>query len=397
MSVRSGLVDFFLAGVDAVAPGPLVDAWLSAHPIETATVIAAGKAAAGMAEAALQRIDVPACLVVALRPVELPAPARVVVGGHPVPDDGSFSAGRAAAALAGGLGADDRLLVLLSGGASALLEAPLPGVSNDDVVAATEMLLRSGAPIEDVNAIRASISALKAGGLADLAAPAAVTTLAISDVPGSEPATIGSGPTVAGRVVAAMSVIERLGLESVLPPSVIAAARRTRHGAVSGEFQVLADGRTAARAAAVAAVEAGRSARVADAPLRGEAAATAVDIVRSARRGVTVHWGETTVQADRFGEGGRNLEAALAAAVALDGRGGVTFLAAGTDGIDGSSQAAGAVVDGQTAAAMRTSGADPAGILASHDSGVAHRAAGTAIVTGDTGTNVGDIWIVARE
>ena len=400
MTTRADLIRYFLAGVEAVGPERLVSSWLTAHPVAASHVVAIGKAAGGMAVGASRLVDAEEWLVVAPHDVPVPTGARLVIAGHPTPNEESFAAGRLLVELADSMGEEDHLLVLLSGGASSLAEAPTEGISLVDVVRATEILLASGASIEAVNAVRGAMSRLKGGGLAALAHPAEVTTLAISDVVGSDPGAIGSGPTVAGRSKRALDVLANL--REVLPRSVVQAVLADH--AVSptpGEYHVLADGGTAAEAAAAAARRDGSPARVVTTGLTGEAALVAPRVVEDLTRrggdGIFVYAGETTVTLDGRGRGGRNQEAALAAALALDGQDGMTFLAAGTDGIDGPTENAGAVVDGTSAAVMRAAGVDPMEALENHDSACAHESAGTAVITGPTGTNVGDLWLVHRE
>lgn len=357
-------------------------------------VLAVGKAAEGMARGAVASIE---------RPVRgaVVAPGTVHigflegwVGGHPYPTDGSVRAGDRLMALARTAGPGTSVVVLLSGGASAMCEVPIPGISLGDVDDLTRRLLRSGAPIEDVNRVRCALSAFKGGGLGGaLGGAGEVVVLAISDVVGSDPSVIGSGPTVP-RPRDAEGVVEVARRHGVTVPRRVRAAMADRPEVPSRWYpvEVIADGSTLAAAVLDRAGE--RSRRGFD--LVGSASATAAAVVAAAEPGLTVHVGETTVAVTGERPGGRNQEAALAAARALPVSAANVFLAMGSDGIDGTTDAAGAVVDDGTWALAEERGLDPAGGLAGHD---AHRVLGgvdALIRTGPTGTNVADLWLVWR-
>ncbi len=327
-------------------------------------VLAIGKAAAGMARGAVRELGIPTQGIVVC-PVELDLPGfDVFVGNHPIPGAESFEAGRHLMDAASAAGPDDLVLVLLSGGASAMAEVPVPGVSQQQVSDVTSSLLTSGRPIAEVNERRSALSVLKRGGLTSAARPARVMTLAISDVVDAGPETIGSGPTTGCDV-----------------------------------FEVLADGATASRAAATACREAGLRPEMLTAPITGEASRVGRRLGRSAGElaGHTalVGFGETTVRVRGTGRGGRNQELALAAAPELEGTSALLG-SIGTDGIDGPTDNAGAIVDGTTAERGEALGLDVAAHLANHDSATFLEAVGDVIVTGPTGTNVGDLVVAMR-
>ncbi len=250
-----------------------------------------------------------------------------------------------------------------------------------------------------MNVVRRALSRLKGGGLAAAAAGATVVTFAISDVVGDRPDVIASGPTVVGDGGDARGVLERWGLTTRVPQAVIDALSRSgrlakRDGAA---YTIVASGERAAQAAAVAVRRAGLEVAVVDTALAGAAAVKARRVLSTRpRAAVEIYAGETTVTVTGSGTGGRNHEAALAAAIALDGRPDTAFLAAGTDGIDGSTPGAGAVVDGGTAAEGRELGLQAADYLADNDSGGFFDRVPGRITTGRTGTNVGDLWMVAH-
>ncbi len=402
LTARRTLVACFEAGLAAVDPEAAVSRSLTPIPGRV-LVLALGKAAPAMARgaaAALGRTELEG-LVVSNHEDEIPSGLTLMIGSHPVPDQRSRDAGDALLEAASTLGPDDTALVLISGGGSALAVAPVPGVSLDDLATTNRLLLRSGADIVATNTVRRRLSLLKGGGLAAAAHPAGVITLAISDVVGDLPDVIASGPTVTTRddADAAQRVVEELGIAADLPASVRAALRMpvAARPAVSSEYRIIAGGATAAHAAAAAGEELGLPATVIDTRMTGDASATAGEVLRRAGRGLSVFAGETTVDVTGHGRGGRNQEAALVAATVLDGTRGTWFLAAGTDGIDGTTSAAGAVVDGGTIERGRAAGLDAPLALDANDSGSFFAALGEQIVTGPTGTNVGDLWLVLRD
>jgi glycerate-2-kinase len=305
-----------------------------------------------------------------------------------------------------GLGGGDLLVYLISGGSSSLFEVPAPGLAADDLIEAYDLLLGCGAPIADVNAIRSVLSAVKAGGLARAAYPARVLTLAVSDVIGDEAAVIGSGPTVAAPPrTSCTALAAKWGLTERLPSAVV---DRLHRAPLSGaptaivDYVVVASNRTARRAAERALERRGyRCVPAPLDPLAGDVDAAAGSIADAVEAHVaeSVRWafvagGETTVELTAaVGNGGRNRHLACRLACLLDGVERFSLLCAGTDGVDGAGPAAGAVIDGASAARMRDAGHDPARALARFDAGTALAAAGDAVQTGPTGTNVGDLVI----
>ncbi len=375
------------------------------------TVLALGKAAPSMAEAAL---DVLGDLVVdgvVASPWGTGPPGLVARrGGHPVPDRGSIAAGEAlldAARRAGRAGSGRVVLVLLSGGGSATAEVPWPGLTLDDLAATTSALLRSGADITQVNAVRKHCSALKGGRLATAAHPARLVTLVISDVAGNPLDVIASGPTVPDPSTFAGALEVARGAPAA--PAVLAHLESGTAGGVPETpvggpvfdrqvIEVIADGAAAAHAAARAARGNGIEARVQGTNLAGEARDAGTDVASAARAlgGMHVWAGETTVEVLGRGLGGRNQELALAAGITLEGDDRVVVASLGTDGVDGPTDAAGAIGDGGTVARGMRARRDARAALAANDAHPYLEAAGDLLVTGPTGTNVGDVVIAWR-
>jgi glycerate-2-kinase len=300
------------------------------------------------------------------------------------------------------------LVVLLSGGSSALLAAAEDPLFLDDLQSTTKALLEAGATINQVNTIRRQLLAATGGGLGRAAAPARIVTLVVSDVLGDPLPDIAAGPTVPSSTTAAdaLGVLGGLGIVGEVPPSVIDFLRSRveedvdESWAERSRIQILANNRSAVEAASATLEERGYTtlthpgAMEGEASTRGKMLAAFGTAFRSGKLTALVAGGETTVTVRGDGIGGRNLELALAAAFGLDGPFPCVVLSAGTDGIDGLSTAAGAVVDPTTIARIRHAGVDAETALANNDSGTALAAAGDAITTGPTGTNVCDITIV---
>lgn len=365
---RESLEQILLWGVAAVDPERLVSDHLrrvpriANHP--SVVLLAVGKAAAGMTRGAIGVLKTPTRgLAVCSTDTDLDG-IEVIVGDHPVPGERSFEAGRRLMRMAAAAGPGDLVLVLLSGGASAMAEVPTPGVTEQQIIEANSSLLTSGRPITEVNEQRASLSALKNGGITGAARPARVVTLAISDIADASPDVIGSGPSIGSDV-----------------------------------FTVLADGATAARAAAQACREKGLAPELLAAPIAGAASEVGKRIGRAAislrRRTAIIGFGETTVHVDGAGRGGRNQELALAAALEISGSSALVG-SIGTDGIDGPTANAGAIVDGTTVGRAQALGLDTDTHLASHDSATLLEATRDVIVTGPTDTNVGDLVVAIK-
>ena len=396
------LSECFAAGLEAVDPERSVVEHLDVDAVgPNPAVLALGKAAPAMARGAARALGADRLdgVVVSNHVDQIPDGLELIVGDHPVPGDGSVAGGRALLNAADQLGEGDVALVLISGGGSALAEVPVGGLTLQDIASTNNLLLRCGADIGQTNTIRRRLSALKAGGLSAAIAPARLVTLVISDVVGDSLQTIASGPTVAGNddPDSARRVVEALDIAGDLPPAVMRVIGRvgeTRSAAPDQSIKVIASGSSAAHAAAAAARQKGYPAVVIDTRLVGDASLAAGEALERRRGSVSVFAGETTVNVTGDGIGGRNQEAALVAATLMEGRADLFFLAAGTDGIDGSTQAAGAIVDGTTLHRARALGLSASAALANNDSGTFFAELGDQIVTGPTGTNVGDLWIV---
>jgi hydroxypyruvate reductase len=373
--------------------------------------VGAGKAAARMAQAVEHAThDGARGFVVTPHGYALPTRAiEVIEAAHPTPDRTGEGAARRALDLAAGLGADAELIVLLSGGASALWAAPAPGVDLAEKQALTRTLLASGAGIAELNAVRKHISAIKGGRLALAAAPARVLTLAVSDVPGDDPAVIGSGPTAADPTTRqeAVSVLKRYGI-TPSPAIARALADPANETPKPGDprlarsrYELILAPRAVQAAVAEAAQRAGyQPIRLGDA-LSGEAREVAADqarlaikAARTGRRCALISGGELNVTDSGQAPGGRCREYALALAVALAGAPGVWAAALDTDGIDGAGGQAGGMIGPDTLQRAKAAGLDPGAMLDRHESGAFFDALGDAIVTGPTGTNLADLRIV---
>ena len=386
-AVRERLLDAYRAALDAVDPERATAEALRRDPLTPPVrVVAIGKAASGMARgAASAQAGITAMLVASDHDEPVPDGAEVVIGSHPAPDAASVVAGEAVLRFVAAGREGETLLVLVSGGGSAIVEVPRTGWAIDDIAALADGLMGSGAPIDELNTVRRHLSRIKNGGLLRASTASAVVSLLISDVVDGAPAVIASGPTLADGSTAADAVaIVRRRLGEELDLEELAGAAPIPH-----QWEVIADG---ARAAIAAASVLGG--RVATTSLTGEARHEAVELCAHHAGEALVAAGETTVTVTGGGRGGRNQEAALAAALAIEGSGTV-FAALGTDGVDGPTPAAGAIVDGGSAERIRSAGVDPAEALADNDAHTALAASGDLVVTGPSGTNVGDLWMVA--
>lgn len=391
------------------------------------SVVAAGKAAEGMVRGLLEVAGAHVVRGVAVGPARqatLPPPFVWYAGGHPLPNSRSVDAGLAALRCARETRPSERMLVLLSGGASALLAAPVAGVTLAEKVQATRLLLASGVPIHELNCVRKHLSSVKGGRLA-LAAGGPTVTLAISDVVSpreGDPAVIGSGPTVPDDTsyAEALDIARR---PAGMPPAVLKVLEQGCAGAVdetlkpddarlgASSFHVIGSRRQAMDGARRAARALGYSVAVVDTPVTGEARVTGpshilelLGLSRAQQRergGPTclVSSGETTVTVTGSGRGGRNQEMALAAASSLQDAGtDAVFASVGTDGVDGPTDAAGAFVDRTTMDRAAAAGLEaPGRYLERNDSYQFFSSLGDLIVTGPTGTNVGDLQIVLAD
>ncbi len=407
MRERELLRGLFEAAVAATDPAKVLPPHLPSPPPGRTLVLAAGKAAASMARAVEQSWpgEIEGIAVTRYGHGVGCDRIEVVEAGHPLPDAaGQGAASRFLSAVAG-LGPDDLLLFLLSGGASALLVEPQPGLSLADKQAINRALLEAGAPIAEMNCLRKHLSAIKGGRLA-AAAPARVVTLAISDVPGDDPAVIGSGPTSADPTSCAdaLAVASRYGIE--LPDVARTALERGRWETVKSgdpclsrtDYVIAARSADGLATAAAKARETGFDVVELGHDLQGEAKDMGAAHAELARRhgcGVLISGGEATVTVNvPGGKGGPNCEYLLSLAVALDGAPNVHAIACDTDGIDGSADAAGAFIGPDTLARAHAVGMDPRDMLARHDSYEFFATLGDLVVTGPTRTNVNDFRAV---
>jgi len=383
------------------------------HPNGKIYVIAIGKAAPAMASAssALLKRRVTEGLVTEPRypgiegsgpKARLSRAFQSIVTEHPLPGPGSLDAGVTAAALLAETGEEDLVLVLVSGGASAMIELPLRGVKLEELRVTNQLLLASGAPIEEVNQVRGALSQLKSGGLARLAAPARVVSLILSDVVGDRLGSIGSGPTVVRkrRPEQAVQVLREYGIWEAVPMAIREAlerphskpsrARRPIHVLVGSNRVVL-------EAVAEKARQLGFRPKILAGNLRGEARVAGWHLasrLSAADPGdCLIIGGETTVRIRGDGLGGRNQELALGAATALEGESGFALMSLATDGVDGPTDAAGAQIDAKSIQRAKKKGFHPDAALARNDAYPLLDAIGALIKIGPTGTNLNDIAV----
>jgi len=409
---RDLLEDLFRTAVAAADPARAIVAHLPPKPRGRTIVIGAGKASAQMAAAFEKAWGGPLTGLVVTR-YGYGAPTtgiEIVEASHPVPDEAGFLAARRIMGQVHGLGPDDLVVALISGGGSALLPSPGPGMSFEDEQAVTRSLLASGVPISVMNLVRNELSAIKGGRLAALAAPARVATLIVSDVPGDDPAFVASGPTVpiAGSRAEVRHLVALHGIE--LPPAAAALLAGNENPPprpddprfARNSVEIIASSALSLEAAARRAEQRGLAAHILSDAVEGESRDAATVLAAIAREvdmrnrpfrrpAVLLSGGETTVTVRGRGKGGRNAEFLLAFALAIEGGdNSISAIAADTDGIDGSEDNAGAIADGTTAALMRAAGIDPRAALADNDAYSAFDAIGDLVVTGPTGTNVND-------
>jgi hydroxypyruvate reductase len=408
---RAALLDLFQTAVEAVSAEAAMPRQLPSAPRGRTVIFAIGKAASAMARIGVERLPVPASGLIVTRygHLEVGPPLKdfeVIEAGHPVPDAASLRAADRALEMAAELTAHDQLIVLLSGGGSALMSAPAPGVTLEDKQAVTRALLQSGATIGEINCVRKHVSRVKGGRLAVAAGPARVATFIISDIPGDDPSFVSSGPTVADTTDLAMAreIVDRYRID--LPAAVAAAlmdpANETPSpdslGLAGAETTVIARARDALAAASRRAEESGYVVTGLGDQLQAEArhlgaghAALARRLSSDGLKRAIISGGETTVTVvNKAGRGGRNLEYLLGLAIALQGAPGICALSCDTDGIDGTDSAAGAVVLPDTLERARQAGLDPAHYLRTNNAYCFFEALGDLVVTGPTRTNVND-------
>ncbi|MCG7391944.1 glycerate kinase [Microvirga sp. ACRRW] len=402
----------FDAALNAALPDGRFDGRLPPRPKGRTIVLGAGKASARMAaafEAAWAR-EGGICegLVVTRYGHAVPTSSiEIIEAAHPVPDEAGLNAARRILALAQEAGPDDLVVCLISGGASALLSLPAEGVTLEDKQGLNRALLKSGAPIGEMNLVRKSLSAIKGGRLAAAVHPAQLVTYLISDVPGDDPASIGSGPTIPERVdpEAVISILDKHGIQV---SAHVMRAMRTNVVESSGEggvVHMLATPKMALDAAAAKARELGLMPMILGDAIEGEAREVGrvmAGIARSVRQHgepvaapcVLLSGGETTVTVRGSGRGGRNAEFLLSLALALRSEAGMSAIACDTDGIDGSEDNAGAWFDHALFAAAQERGVDLAAHLAGNDAYSAFEQLDRLVVTGPTLTNVNDFRAV---
>ena len=398
----------FDAAVASAMPARCVPPALPAPPKGRTIVIGAGKAAAAMARAVEDHWSGPLSGLVVTRHGHAMAcrSIEVVEAGHPISDEAGVAATSRMVALVRDLTPDDLVICLISGGGSALLAAPSPGMTLADEQALMASLLRSGAAIAEMNCVRKHLSTVRGGRLALASAPARVVTLIISDVPGDDPATIASGPTIPDPTTReqALDILARYGLAASGP---IAdwlgnpASETPKPGAFEAEWRLVATPAIALEAAATVARDLGYAPLILGDAIEGEARGVAKDHAdfahRVRREGhpvaapcVLLSGGETTVTVTGTGRGGRNAEFLLALAIALDGAPDIHAIAADTDGIDGTEDNAGAMIGSDILEQARALGLSAPQSLADNDAYRLFERTGSLLMTGATMTNVND-------
>lgn len=385
---RQTLSRLLEAALAAVDPEPLTRHALAGRRGEHATLIAIGKASIGMCRGAAQALGATEGICVSNVSGPVPDGIEIIVGDHPVPGRGSFAAGRRVLEVAAA--ATEPVIALVSGGGSALCEHPIEGVSPRFISDVGQHLLEHGASIGEMNLVRRHLSAVKNGGITRHAR-VPVETYAISDVCGQDPSVIASGPTVAAPLDPEAAIEAMTRHDITVPDEVRLAIRARRSNVANSPLTVIGDGRVSAQAVVDAASAQGIEAHVAGGWLEGDARQELNRLLDLAGEGITVAVGEPEVAVTGDGRGGRNTHVALLAAERLGGSS-MLFAAFATDGVDGSSASAGAIVDGTTI----ERGGDPASAITSSDSATYLGAIGDLIRTGPTGTNVSDLWVVWR-
>ncbi len=410
--IRDFLRGLFDTAVAVANPENCISRHLPAPPKGRTLLIAAGKAAASMAHATEKAWPKNAPLAgVALTRYGHGMECKrveVIEASHPVPDNRGHEAAKRLLDEVSTLGENDLLLFLVSGGGSSLLALPADGITLDEKKAVNQALLMSGAPIGEMNCVRKHLSAIKGGRLVAAAYPAKVVTLAISDVPGDDPSTIASGPTVPDPTTLedARAIVEKYDLK--LATSITAtlndvASETPKPGSAvfkNSEFELVSRPRSMLNAVVRHARSLGLKTSNHGADVEGEASFYGLEQAWAARRSLAADWhglilsgGETTVTIDsgaKTGRGGRNCEYLLALAIGLNGTPGIYALAADTDGIDGSEDNAGAIVTPDTLTRAHTLGLNPTQMLQDHDAYTFFEALGDLVVTGPTLTNVND-------
>ncbi len=400
------------AAIEAADPATVLASHLPEKPTGRCIVVGAGKSAAAMAlalELAWPDVDLAGVVVTRYEHAVPTSRIEVLEASHPVPDAAGMEAARKVMATAASAGEGDLVIALISGGGSSLLPLPKAPLTLEEKITVNKILLKSGLTIEDMNKIRRRLSLIKGGGLARAVHPAKLVTLAISDVPGDDPAAIASGPTVpdptAGEDLTPL--VDRLGTDLPHAAREILLAPTKEQSPFDVDYRLIATPQLSLEAAASVAREAGLTPTILGDALEGEArdlgiamSGMATWVARqkapSSPPAVLLSGGETTVSigGTKPGRGGRNTEFLLSLAIALNGRANIHALAADTDGIDGTEDAAGAIIGPDILARAERIGLSPKHYLARHDSYSLFDATGDLIKTGPTLTNVNDFRAV---
>lgn len=400
------------AAIEAADPATVLASHLPEKPTGRCIVVGAGKSAAAMAlalELAWPDVDLAGVVVTRYEHAVPTSRIEVLEASHPVPDAAGMEAARKVMATAASAGEGDLVIALISGGGSSLLPLPKAPLTLEEKITVNKILLKSGLTIEDMNKIRRRLSLIKGGGLARAVHPAKLVTLAISDVPGDDPAAIASGPTVpdptAGEDLTPL--VDRLGTDLPHAAREILLAPTKEQSPFDVDYRLIATPQLSLEAAASVAREAGLTPTILGDALEGEArelgiamSGMATWVARqkapSSPPAVLLSGGETTVSigGTKPGRGGRNTEFLLSLAIALNGHANIHALAADTDGIDGTEDAAGAIIEPDTLARAERVGMCPKHHLARHDSYSLFDAMGDLIKTGPTLTNVNDFRAV---
>ncbi|MBF0457052.1 MAG: glycerate kinase [Nitrospirae bacterium] len=368
-------------------------------------VVGFGKGAYGMALAASQSLNDIIISGVAVTKYghsesRTAGKIRILEAGHPVPDENGVSGTAEIIELVKDASADTLILCLISGGGSALFVSPSDGVSLSIKQEITELLLKSGCDINELNAVRKQLSKVKGGGFAALAYPAKILSLIISDVPGNRLDVIASGPTTLSTTGSreAIDVLTKYGLMNKLSPNIVEIINKgTGQRPVNVETIIIADLSQALNAAHARALELGFDAEIITDNISGDVKDAAKWLSNEIKMNnkLLISGGETTVTVTGEGRGGRNMELALRFALEIEGKQGITMLSAGTDGTDGPTDAAGAIVDGSTIATGRAEGLDAHEYLINNDSYTYFERSGGLFKPGPTGTNVMDIQLMS--
>jgi glycerate 2-kinase len=417
-SPRTLLTDMFRAAIASAQPALCVPPHLPEPPRGRLIVVGAGKASAAMAQAVERHWSGPISgLVVTRYGYAVPCERiEIVEAAHPVPDAAGMRAAERMLELVRGLGEDDLVLCLISGGGSALLPLPAPGLGLELKQTLGRALLASGATIGEFNCVRRHLSAIKGGRLGAACHPARVLTLLMSDVPGDRPTDIASGPTVADPTTCAdaLSILERYAIE--IPPPVRDLLESGRGESVKpgdprlarAEVRMIATPQMALEAAADVARAAGYPAHILGDAIEGEARDVGIVLAGIAAHVsdraqpfkapcVLLSGGETTVTVRGRGRGGRNVEYLLSLAVALDGHARIHGIAGDTDGVDGQEEIAGALIAPDTLERAWNLGLKPKEMLSDNDGHTFFQKLGDSVITGPTLTNVNDFRAILIE